>query len=37
MQEQLNKRFGKSLQFSSNWTWQKTTSINPNQYLPKIC
>jgi hypothetical protein len=34
LQEQLNKRFGKSLRFSSNWTWQKTTDINPNQYLP---
>jgi hypothetical protein len=33
LQEQLNKRFGKSFQFSSNWTWQKTTAINPNQYL----
>lgn len=32
MQEQLNKRFGKSVKFSSNWTWQKTTTINPNQY-----
>jgi len=32
LQEQLNKRFGKSVRFSSNWTWQKTTSINPNQY-----
>ena len=34
LQEQLNKRFGKSLRFSSNWTWQKTTQTNPNQYLP---
>jgi len=34
MQEQLNKRFGKSLKFSSNWTWQKTLTIVPNQYLP---
>jgi hypothetical protein len=33
LQEQLNKRFGKSLKFSSNWTWQKTLSIVPNQYL----
>jgi len=32
LQEQLNKRFGKSIKFSSNWTWQKTTTINPNQY-----
>lgn len=32
-QEQLNKRFGKSLRFSSNWTWQKTTTTNPNQYI----
>ena len=34
LQEQLNKRFGKSVKFSSNWTWQKTTETNPNQYLP---
>lgn len=34
LQEQLNKRFGKSIKFSSNWTWQKTQTINPNQYLP---
>ena len=34
LQEQLNKRFGKSIRFSSNWTWQKTTSTNPDQYLP---
>jgi hypothetical protein len=34
LQEQLNKRFGKSIKFSSNWTWQKTTETNPNQYLP---
>ncbi len=34
LQEQLNKRFGKSVRFSSNWTWQKTTETNPNQYLP---
>lgn len=34
LQEQLNKRFGKSVKFSSNWTWQKTTETNPNQYMP---
>ncbi len=34
LQEQLNKRFGKSIRFSSNWTWQKTQTTNPNQYLP---
>ena len=33
LQEQLNKRFGKNLKFSSNWTWQKTQTINPNQYI----
>jgi hypothetical protein len=34
LQTQLNKRFGKSVQFSSNWTWQKTQAFNRNQYLP---
>ena len=34
LQEQLNKRFGKSVRISTNWTWQKTETINPNQYLP---
>jgi hypothetical protein len=33
LQEQLNKRFGKSLKFSSNWTWSRTLATNPNQYI----
>jgi hypothetical protein len=31
LQTQLNKRFGKRLQFSGNWTWQKTINYTANQ------
>ncbi len=34
LQVQLNKRFGSSLTFASNYTWQKTITYNHNQYIP---
>ena len=34
LQTQINKRFGKRLKFSSNWTWQKTQVYSDNQFLP---
>ena len=33
LQVQLNKRFGKNLMFSSNYTWQKTIVYNHNQFI----
>src|SRR5262249_6852264 len=36
LQVQLNKRFGRSIVFSSNWTWQKTTTFNRNQFVPDV-
>ena len=36
LQVQLNKRFGKSLTFTSNYTWQKTITYTHNQYIPDI-
>lgn len=34
LQVQVNRRFGKRFNFSSNYTWQKTQIYNRNQYLP---
>jgi hypothetical protein len=36
LQVQLNKRFGNSLTFTSNYTWQKTITYTHNQYIPDI-
>ena len=33
MQTQLNKRFGKRLQFGGSWTWSKVLSYAPSPYV----
>ena len=34
LQIQMNKRFGKRLQFNTNYTWSKALVYNRNQFLP---
>jgi hypothetical protein len=34
MQTQLNRRFGRRLQFGVNWTWSKTMSYGRNPWTP---
>ncbi len=34
LQVQINRRFGRRLQFGTNYTWSKTIIFSHNQYLP---